>query len=317
MADHDGRYKRFFSHPRMVRDLLRGFLREEWVSWADLGTLQRVSSSFTHGDLRQKHGDMLWRFNARPGKDWIDFYLLLEFQSTPDRFLSVRLMSYVSGLLEDLLKRRELAPGRSLPLVLPVVLYRGRPPWKAPLDLRGLFAAAPESFVGSLPCLPYRLIDLERLLPDDLDQTANLAAAFFRIETWREPADLEAVAGILQQQLATEKGSWLRRCFFDLLTKEYQEAFPGATISDVNDLEDVIMFAENLKRWKRDTIREAKREATIEGMQSLLLGLIEDRFGAVPAELRRKVRSVTSQAELQKLTLQAAKAADLDQLAVS
>lgn len=30
MADYDGRYKHFFSHPRMVRDLLLGFLGEEW-----------------------------------------------------------------------------------------------------------------------------------------------------------------------------------------------------------------------------------------------------------------------------------------------
>ncbi len=34
-------YQRLFSQPRMVRDLLRGFLPEEWLGWLDLVTLER------------------------------------------------------------------------------------------------------------------------------------------------------------------------------------------------------------------------------------------------------------------------------------
>ena len=31
VAEHDTGYKALFSHPEMVADLLRGFVREEWV----------------------------------------------------------------------------------------------------------------------------------------------------------------------------------------------------------------------------------------------------------------------------------------------
>lgn len=260
---------------------------------------------------------MLWRLNARPGRDWVDFYVLLEFQSAPDHFLPVRLMSYVSGLLEDLVKRREVAAGRRLPLVVPVVLYRGRRLWKVPLDLRDLFTPVPETFAESLPSLAYRLIDLERLQPNDLEQSANLAAAFFRMETRQAPADLEAVALVLQQQFKTGGEPWLRRAFLELLTEGYQKAYPGATLSEVKDLEDVIMLEENMKRWHRDNVQRSVRRGRIQGMQALLLSLIEGRFGSVPAELRRKVKRVHSQSELQRLTLQVAKATDLDQLALS
>jgi len=30
--DHDHSYKALFSHPEMVADLLRGFVREEWAA---------------------------------------------------------------------------------------------------------------------------------------------------------------------------------------------------------------------------------------------------------------------------------------------
>ncbi len=30
MTDHDHGYKRLFSHPEMIRDLLRGFVPELW-----------------------------------------------------------------------------------------------------------------------------------------------------------------------------------------------------------------------------------------------------------------------------------------------
>ena len=31
MTDHDHGYKRLFSHPEMIRDLLTGFVREPWT----------------------------------------------------------------------------------------------------------------------------------------------------------------------------------------------------------------------------------------------------------------------------------------------
>ena len=44
--EHDNSYKLLFSHPEMVADLLRGFVREEWVDRLDFQTLERVSGSF-------------------------------------------------------------------------------------------------------------------------------------------------------------------------------------------------------------------------------------------------------------------------------
>ncbi len=42
MAAHDPSYKLLFSHREMVADLVRGFVREDWVAALDFDTLERV-----------------------------------------------------------------------------------------------------------------------------------------------------------------------------------------------------------------------------------------------------------------------------------
>ncbi len=66
MAEHDGGYKLLFSHPKMVEDLLRGFVRESWVEDLDFTTLERVNENFTSEDLQQRHSDMVWRLGWTP-----------------------------------------------------------------------------------------------------------------------------------------------------------------------------------------------------------------------------------------------------------
>ena len=51
---HDNSYKLFFSHPEMVIDLLKGFVKEPWVGQCDFTTLEKVSGSYVADDLRDR-----------------------------------------------------------------------------------------------------------------------------------------------------------------------------------------------------------------------------------------------------------------------
>ena len=53
----DNTYKTLFSYPRMVSDLLTGFVREDWVRELDLSTLEKVSASYVADELRERHDD--------------------------------------------------------------------------------------------------------------------------------------------------------------------------------------------------------------------------------------------------------------------
>ncbi len=49
---------------------------------------------------------MIWRL--RWGERWLYVYLLLEFQSSVDRFMAVRLLTYVGLLYQDLVATKEI-----------------------------------------------------------------------------------------------------------------------------------------------------------------------------------------------------------------
>ncbi len=61
-------------------------------------------------------------------------WVLLEFQSTPNPFMAVRLLSYVSLLYSCLMRANAVTPQDGLPAVISMVLYNGKGPWKAATD---------------------------------------------------------------------------------------------------------------------------------------------------------------------------------------
>ena len=139
--DHDQSYKLLFSHPEMVADLLRGFVREDWGQHLDFESLEKVVGTYVADDLRGREDDVIWR--VRWGQDWLYVYLLIEFQSTVDRYMAVRILVYVGLLYQDLVRSGNLAAEGRLPPVLPIVLYNGSRRWDAPVDVTDLVVPMP------------------------------------------------------------------------------------------------------------------------------------------------------------------------------
>ena len=71
-----------FSHKEVIRDLICGFVKQDWINELDFDSLERVSDSFVTDDIRDREDDIIWRL--RLGPSWIYVYLLIEFQSTVD-----------------------------------------------------------------------------------------------------------------------------------------------------------------------------------------------------------------------------------------
>ena len=129
MAEHDSSYKLLFSHPEMVRDLLVGFVHEPWLAEMDLNTLEKVSGSYVADDLREREDDIIWRLRFKDR--WLYLYILLEFQSSVDTYMAVRVLTYLGLLYQDLIHQKIVSGGQKLPPVLPIVLYNGKPRWRA------------------------------------------------------------------------------------------------------------------------------------------------------------------------------------------
>ncbi len=187
--DHDQSYKLLFSHPEMVADLLRGFVREDWVQHLDFDSLEKVSGTYVADDLREREDDVIWK--VRWGQDWLYVYLLIEFQSTVDRYMAVRILVYLGLLYQDLVRTGNLAAEGRLPPVLPIVLYNGNRRWDAPVDVADLVVPMPGGLETYRPRLKYFLLDEGRYADSELAPLRNLVAALFRMENSRTPQDVE------------------------------------------------------------------------------------------------------------------------------
>ncbi|KDE41007.1 putative transposase [Nitrincola lacisaponensis] len=67
----------------------------------DFSTLETVKNQFITDDFRQREDDIIWRVRSMDG--WVYVYLLIEFQSRIDRFMAVRMLTYVSLLYQELI----------------------------------------------------------------------------------------------------------------------------------------------------------------------------------------------------------------------
>lgn len=306
MPDHDGGYKLLFSHPRMVADLLRGFVHQPWVAGLDFSTLERVNPSYIGDDLKHREEDVVWRLRPRGG-GWLYVYLLFEFQSTVDRFMAVRALAYVALLYQDLIRRGELTPDGKLPPVVPLVLYNGRRRWWAAREVSRLIARLPGGLDVFRPRLRYLVLDENALslapLSGALNSGApNVAASLVRLERSRGPEEVRAEVASLTASLAAPDGRELRRAFATWLARVLLPGrLPGIRVPALAELREIkTMLAERViewtEQWKQDGLREGRSEGRKQGREEgrkqglregearLLARLLEKRFGSLDAE---------------------------------
>jgi len=194
MADHDALYHRLFSHPGVVAQLLREFVDGPWLDDLDLEAMERLNTKFHADSGARREGDMIWRIPRRDGGDTY-LVLLLEFQSTPDPWMALRVLAYAALLWQQLVREQLLPANGKLPPILPVVLYNGDPRWRAPVAVRELVGLPEASALWRWqPDMRYHLIDEGAFSAADLAGRDSLPALLFRLEGAPDPTEVVALA---------------------------------------------------------------------------------------------------------------------------
>ena len=292
--DHDSGYKLLFSHPEMVRDLLTGFVQGEWLNNADFSTLTRVNGSYvTQSDkLAQRHDDLVWKI--RINDRWLYVYLLLEFQSSIDPLMALRMMVYVGLLYQDLAKRKEFAADGKLPPVLPIVLYNGVPRWTASVLMEKLVTTPPAGLESYVPRCRYLLLDEGQYGADVLNPLRNVVAALFRLETQRGLNDVRNVVDALIEWLKEEDQRSLRRAFAIWFKRLLRTQLPDADIDGINELHEVrSMLSENIKSWFDEYTDKGRQEGLQKGEALALQRLLSKRFGVIPSIITDQIATAS------------------------
>jgi len=274
MSDHDALYHRLFSHPGMVAQLPRDFVAEPWLDDLRFDDIERVNAKFHAEGGDRRDGDVVWRIPLKAGGDAY-VLLLLEFQSSPERWMALRVLVYVGLLWQHLVKEGRLPADGRLPPVLPIVLYNGDPRWAMPTELGDLICLSEDSPLWRWqPEMRYPIVDEGASTEADLAARDSLAALLFRLEHSR---DTDLVVALVDELI-----TWFRRHpgfasvmpLFAALARRLVEmnegAAPGIQVSE-NLSEVRTMLATRAAEWKRQWPQEGRQEGRQEGEAAILL----------------------------------------------
>jgi hypothetical protein len=297
--DHDALYHRLFSHPGVVAQLLRGFVDDRYLLGLDLDGMERLNPTFHAETSQRREADMIWRIPSGDGPDRY-LVLLLEFQSTSDPLMALRVLTYGALLWEQLARERRLPPDGRLPPLLPVVVHNGDAAWRARLAVRELVGLPEGSPLWNWqPELRYHLIDANAFSAADLAARDGLPALWFRLERAQDTAEVVAVADAVLAWLARHPGyEAARRLFAEMLGARMAPLGPDIRVpQDLREVRD--MLAARVEQWIQEWRQEGlekglekgRQEGRQEGEAALLLRQLERRFGTLPDWAADRVRA--------------------------
>jgi hypothetical protein len=295
LKKHDRSFRLLFSQRRLIEDLIRWFIGrgESWIDDLDFSTLERVGTAHVSERLESRDGDVGWRVRFRDAP--VAIYLLVEFQSKPQRFMALRQSVYQGLFYQQLLKQGGLTPDGLLPLVLSIVVYNGKARWLAPQELAELIRGIDGPLAAYIPKLWYCLIEMEAYAEAEL-QGHNLVALLIRLERGRNREELERVIGDLVAAVPGPDEGGLRRAFVVWIRRVLLAGKGEQDIPDLVNLEDFrTMLLESVEEWSHEIEEKGMQRGLEEGRREVLLHQLEVRFGSLDDRTRAEVAAADPQ----------------------
>jgi predicted transposase/invertase (TIGR01784 family) len=132
---HDSGYKRLFSNKTIFRQLIQTFVEEEWVPQLDFERAERLDKSFVSEHYKETEADIIYKVPLLESDTVIYLCLLIEFQSSVQRFMILRTLQYKCDFYMDFVLSNKHVRGLLLPAMFPLVLYNGEDRWTAPANI--------------------------------------------------------------------------------------------------------------------------------------------------------------------------------------
>ena len=277
-------------------DMTRRFLRllpARATAELDPRRLRRLPTELVAPGGQRRRADMAWAVGLlAPADAKAEALLALEFQSSPDSAMALRMEAYVALLRQETIAEGGPRAGRRLPRALPVAVYTGRRRWR-PETLGELTASTPAGWSRWQARFEFLLVDAATLTAED--GRANPVAALLRLLASRRAEALPSLAkalfdGLRPAGLDGSASARERRAFADRLARALMRLlvarFAGVEESDEHRLrqalrymEEPVMLAEAITEWRQEAIAEGVRAGTSEGRRTLLRRQATRRYG--------------------------------------
>ena len=279
--DYDSEYRRLFSFPRLIKDLLRGFFAsEKWTERLNYDSLESMSGSTVSEALDQRHQDMVWRIKTKDS--WMFVIVALEFQKTVDWTMALRFREYSTLLLMQIARERGAGIKLQLPAVVPIVIYNGSEPWRAKSSVRELIAVPDPKLHQYFEERSYELIDMSQQQQQAEAVSDNVMATLICLENAKSMEDMTSAAKGLIPLMKSAYNKELNDVFLKWLKTEYMVERNLSSLSeiikDIDDLEEVVV---KMERWVPLEFKQAYKEAYEEASAKHSQEKLEDKRNLV------------------------------------
>ncbi len=248
----------------------------------DFSTLKSHSGNYITPLFEEKIEDVVWSVEVK----WkgltqrVFLYILLEFQSSVDRTMPIRLLHYVACFYSELFKQKIITPSQGLPPVLPVVLYNGSERWTAPLDIFEMITPEPPDFLQIYqPHLRYYLVDEGRYTDEQLGLVQTPLSGVFSVENAGESWEalqlaVDRIVAIIKADPNKER---IDKVITRWIKRHLQRLGAEVNLERLNSLvEDKDMLAENLE----NLVQKERQEGRLEGRQEAEQRALEGKRNA-------------------------------------
>jgi predicted transposase/invertase (TIGR01784 family) len=293
---HDGIFKAVFGQPEHARGMLRAILPPILAEALDWQTLTLRPGSFVDAALTHQHTDLLYSATWREGSEAL-VYLLFEHQSTlpTEGLMALRLLSYQDRIWERW--RTDHPKAKTLPMIIPIVMYHGVTPWLEPRAFDALLDVPPDLRPAVEPYLVrfmYVLHDLSKISDDDLREgamstaLAKLVAMCFKHA--RTAPDFLQILGrwmnVVREVIAAPNGLEALAQVMRYILEVNEHVRPEALQA---------LLEREIGPETKDTIVTAGQEIFEQGIKRgivrSLINIYEARFGAMPEEIRAVIEA--------------------------
>ncbi len=290
---YDHALKLLFSHPIMMESLIKGFVPHLWAKNLDFSSLRAVNVKKITEDLREREDDLIWAIELKGQPLYI--ICLLEFQSEIERFMAVRILTYVGLIYQDLLKQNKIE-NKHLPPVFSLVFYTGSRPWNAPTILKNcLSPLIPEGLRKYQPNIEYMVLDVGQISFEEYNLTDNnLVTSLIELERVSDLTNLKKVVDTLSKRLKSKQLRNVRKSFVVYINRVWKarKRFPGKTFEDLDEVSN--MLSERIDQWEQEWLQQGHQQGLQQGAYEVLLKLLDHKFPMAPASLKEKFEKTSS-----------------------
>ena len=265
---YDRGYKKLFSNKALFRQLLESFVPLDWVKELDFDHCELLDKTFISKEYEKRESDVIYKVQLRGQTAYI--VILIEFQSSVDKFMALRILHYISSFYMRLKDSEEKID--KLPPIFPIMIYSGQAQWTASIDIAELIEH--HELLGEFAInFRYFKIAENEISVQRLSEIGNVVSTLFLGEAHRERELLVEALSKLSKKLPNPEDRQLISMLFnffkqlfhnDKLTEVDWQAFHRVlTDSEMN------MFLENMKACDeiayQNGVSEGERRGEIKG----------------------------------------------------